>query len=106
MRRKKLMVALSIAGLVTLAACGGSGSPTNKSSGNESITGGPGAGAGQGKDPTRQAPAADVEGAQTGGTLDVIASGGITTLDPTEAYYLDTGSILSGLVTRSLTQFV
>ena len=63
-------------------------------------------GAGAGKDPNRQAPAAEIEGAQEGGTVKVISVAGLNTMDPTEAYYANTISILSNLVTRSLTQYV
>ena len=62
--------------------------------------------AGQAKDPTRQAPAAPIPGAQKGGTLTVLSTAGLTTMDPTEVYYINTGSIESGLVIRSLTQYV
>jgi peptide/nickel transport system substrate-binding protein len=108
MRLKKPITAVSAVGLLALAACGGSGttntgsSPGQTTESNITNTGA----AGQGKDPTRQAPAAPIPGAKTGGTLTVLSSAGLTTMDPTEAYYTNTSSILSGLVTRSLTQYV
>jgi peptide/nickel transport system substrate-binding protein len=65
-------------------------------------------------DAHRQAPAAPVPGAHRGGVVTVLAEPlfGATdpvlkgTLDPTEAFDPWTDSILSGLVTRSLTQYV
>jgi peptide/nickel transport system substrate-binding protein len=114
MRLKKPIVAISAVGLLALAACGGSddGGGTTPSSG-------PGTGpastgeSGQfqttevigGKDPTAVGPAAEIEGAVKGGTLTVLKADTITTLDPTESYYTDSASILSGLITRSLTQY-
>ncbi len=110
MRLNKPIVAASTVALLALAACGGSsGSGT---SGPPGGTGGPsaavptGGNAGEGKDPTRAAPAADIPGAQTGGIVNVDSVAGLNTMDPSEAYYTNTSSILSGLVTRSLTQYV
>ncbi|MGI8702842.1 MAG: ABC transporter substrate-binding protein [Nocardioidaceae bacterium] len=66
-----------------------------------------GGGAGAGKDPTlTNGPAAPIPGAQKGGIVNVISVAGLNTMDPTEAYYTNTYSILSGLVARSLTQYV
>ena len=47
--------------------------------------------AGSGKDPNREAPAPEIEGAQKGGTVKVISVAGLNTMDPTEAYYTNTG---------------
>jgi peptide/nickel transport system substrate-binding protein len=111
MRLKKPIVAISAVGLLALAACGGSsdngggGSPSSPGASTDTSQFGKGGTAGQGKDPTRQAPAAPIPGAQKGGTLTVLKADTITTLDPSEAYYTDSASILSGLVTRSLTQY-
>jgi peptide/nickel transport system substrate-binding protein len=104
MRLKKPMIVVTTAAFLALAACGGGdgGGP----SGDEPTAIGEGGGAGAGKDPNREAPAPEIEGAQTGGTLKVISVNGLNTMDPTEAYYTNTSSILSGLVTRSLTQYV
>src|SRR6478609_1492129 len=107
MRLKKPITAVSAVGLLALAACGGSsndnsqGTPTIKTNTANSSAGA----AGQGKDPTLQPPAAPISGAKKGGTLTVLSVAGLTTMDPTEAYYTNTASILSGLVTRSLTQY-
>jgi peptide/nickel transport system substrate-binding protein len=73
---------------------------------------GPGAGA---FDSHRGAPASPIARAVKGGTVTVLMSGDLghsrgdfasQTMDPTGAYFTDTNSILSGLVTRSLTQYV
>ncbi len=107
MRFNKPIVAVSAVALLALAACGGSGGsdPTDSSGDNTQIT--KGGAAGQGTDPTRtEGPAPEIEGAQTGGTVKVISASGLNSMDPTEAYYTNTYSILSNLVTRSLTQYV
>jgi peptide/nickel transport system substrate-binding protein len=99
---------ISVAGaslLLSLAACGG-GSDTDNS--DSSTAGGgftEGGNAGAGQNPELQPPAAEVEGATEGGTVTVLSQFGLTTMDPAEAYYVNTGSILSHLVTRSLTQY-
>jgi peptide/nickel transport system substrate-binding protein len=103
MRLKKPIIAVCTVGLMALAACGGSSS-NNPASDNTFKTGG---NAGEGKDPTRtEGPAPEIAGAQTGGTVKVISVAGLNSMDPTEAYYINTGSILSQLVVRSLTQYV
>ncbi len=61
---------------------------------------------GQARDASLSAPAPPIPGAKQGGTLTVLSDFGLSTLDPTEAYYTDTISILSGLMVRSLTQYV
>jgi peptide/nickel transport system substrate-binding protein len=103
MRLKKPAVVLATAALMTLAACGGGSSSGKNPNAVETVGAGGNAGAGQ--DPTAQAPAADVPGAQKGGTVTVDAYVSPSTLDPTRAYYTDSTAILSGLVTRSLTQY-
>jgi peptide/nickel transport system substrate-binding protein len=104
MRLKKPIIALATVGMFALAACGGSSSnnPAAQNTADNSQSGA----AGQGKNPNATAPAPDIEGAQTGGTIKVISVAGLNTMDPTEAYFTNTASILSGLVTRSLTQYV
>ncbi len=105
MRLNKPIVAVSTVALLALTACGGSGG--GGSTGTPTDTFKEGGGAGQGQDPSRtEGPAPDIEGAQTGGTIKVISALGLNTMDPTEAYYTNTGSLLSNLVTRSLTQYV
>jgi peptide/nickel transport system substrate-binding protein len=63
--------------------------------------------AGDAFDPTRQGPAAPVEGAAEGGTVTVLTSGSFPSRawDPTAAYSGLGQALLSGLVTRSLTQY-
>ena len=67
--------------------------------------------AGSAIDPDRQPPAQGVPGAREGGIVRVSSALGTWsgdlkwTLDPSEVYYTHTLSILSGLVTRSLTQY-
>lgn len=107
MHIKKPLVAVGLVGLMSLAACGGGGS---------TATGGSSAGAsdsssqnlgdtGNGQDPTAKGPVS-IAGATKGGTVTVLTNAGFsTTIDPTESYYTDTSSILSGLITRSLTQY-
>lgn len=104
MRLKKPIIAASTVALLALAACGGGDGGSNTPGADQTFIEGGGAGAG--KDPDREAPAPDIEGAQAGGTLKVISIAGLNTMDPTEAYYTNTASILSSLVTRSLTQYV
>jgi len=105
MRFNKPIVAVSTVALFALAACGGGGGGGGGTEPTQSF-GGAGA-VGEGKDASRtDGPAPDVEGAQTGGIVKVISFSGLNTMDPTEAYYTNTGSILTNLVTRSLTQYV
>jgi len=102
--RKPLVAAVAVAALAA-AACGSDDPPPP-----DATLGGDG-GSGQAFDPDREGPAAPIEGAVAGGTVTVLSAETLgnaetTTLDPTEAYYPNTLSILSGLVTRSLTQYV
>jgi len=106
MRFKKPIVALSAAGLLALAACGGS-----SSDGGSSSTGGSGVdtknlgNTGDGKDAKRTGPVS-FKGAQTGGTVTVLTNTGLTTpIDPSDLYYTDTNAIMTSLVTRALTQY-
>ncbi len=101
MRFKKPFIALTSASLLSLAACGGSGD--GPSTGSENVDTENLANTGDATDPDRQGPA-EVEGATEGGTVDVLSVDGANSLDPSEAYYTNTSSILQGLVTRSLTQ--
>jgi peptide/nickel transport system substrate-binding protein len=102
MRLKTPLVALSAAGLLALAACGGSGGSDNPGAGSSSFNGGD---TGNGQNPHAKGPVT-IPGAQKGGMVTVLTLTGLTTtLDPSEVYYVDTSSILSGLITRSLTQY-
>ena len=103
MRWSKSAAAVSVAAMVAIAGCGGGDgrSPTGEGT---FVTGGD---AGSNQDPTRgEGPAPEIDGATAGGNVTVLSAGGLTTMDPTEAYYVNTSSILSGLVVRSLTQYV
>ena len=103
MRFKKPFIALTSASLLSLAACGGSGEgPTT---GSENVDRENLANTGDATDPERQGPV-EIDGAKEGGTVDVLSVNGANTMDPSEAYYTNTSSILQGLVTRSLTQLV
>ena len=99
-----LLGATTAAALIGLAACGGGGDE--------------GGGGGQErdfeesdfgvvKDPDRQGPAPEVEGAQTGGTVTVYFPGdpGPDSLDPAEGWSVTGNSIQQALTNRSLTQF-
>src|SRR6188768_2869481 len=105
MRSTRLAVALSAGALLALGACTGSDhhTPPSKSPTDTDITNGSTI---PGMDVTAVAPADPIPGAKRGGTLTVLSADGLASMDPTEAYYLNTVSILSGLVTRSLTQYV
>ncbi|GAA0983374.1 Oligopeptide-binding protein OppA [Nocardioides aquaticus] len=103
MRFKKPFIALTSVSLLSLAACGGSGDgPTT---GSENVDRENLANTGDATDPERQGPV-EIDGATEGGTVDVLSVNGANSLDPSEAYYTNTSSILQGLVTRSLTQLV
>ena len=91
------LVAAVLAGGLFLPACGG---------GSAAPAGGPSTGVEQVFDPNVEAPAAPIQGARRGGTVTVLTWSVPDSLDPTHAYYADTTTILSGLVTRSLTQYV
>jgi peptide/nickel transport system substrate-binding protein len=104
MRFKSPLIAVTAVGMLALSACGGSGSSsgtaTNPSQNNSSL-----GNTGNGQDPTAKGPVS-LSGAQKGGVVTVLTLGGLTTtLDPSEVYYVDTASIESGLITRSLTQY-
>jgi peptide/nickel transport system substrate-binding protein len=103
MRFKSPLIAIPVAGVLALSACGGSGSDssaTAQQSQNNNI-----GNTGDGKDATAKGPVT-IAGAQKGGTVTVLTLTGLTTtLDPSEIYYTDTSSIFSGLIGRSLTQY-
>jgi peptide/nickel transport system substrate-binding protein len=103
MRFKSPLIAISAVGMLALSACGGSGSSSNTAAGgqdNNKL-----GDTGNNQDPTAKGPVT-IDGAQKGGIVTVLTLGGLTTtIDPSESYYTDTSSILSGLITRSLTQY-
>jgi peptide/nickel transport system substrate-binding protein len=95
-------VALSAATVLMLGACGSGGSSSNSGTGIDTNQLG---NTGSGTDPRATGPVT-LDGAQRGGTLTVLTNTGLTTtIDPAEAYYLDTMSVDSQLLTRSLTQY-
>ncbi len=103
MQLKKPAVALAMASVLTLAACGGgSGSDNSAPDGGAD---GPGGAAGAGKDDTLTGPVEMPSDAAQGGTITVLSANAPATFDPTRAYYTDSTAILD-LVTRSLTQYV
>jgi peptide/nickel transport system substrate-binding protein len=85
-----------------LSACGGSDGGGN----DEPTRGSQGEGGniGEAQDPTRQGPV-EIDGAEKGGIVKLISNTPLETMDPSEAYYVHSGAILSSLVTRSLTQW-
>jgi peptide/nickel transport system substrate-binding protein len=104
MRFKSPLIAITAAGLLALSACG-SGSSSTPGANGSSNPNGNGGDTGNGQDPTAKGPVT-ISGAQKGGIVTVLTLGGLTTtIDPSEVYYTDTSSILSGLITRSLTQY-
>jgi peptide/nickel transport system substrate-binding protein len=111
MHMKKPLVAMGLVGLMALAACGSSGGGTNNnanpSSGGSAATDSASdiGKLGTDQDPTAKGPVV-IDGATKGGTVTVLTDKYLTTtIDPSEAYYVDSGSILTGLITRSLTQY-
>ncbi len=102
MRMKKPAVVLATAALMTLAACGGGSG--NKSS-SDTPTQGEGGNAGSFKNADAKAPVAVPGDAAQGGTFTVLTNQVPSTLDPTQAYFVDSTAILSDLVLRSLTQY-
>jgi peptide/nickel transport system substrate-binding protein len=101
MRLKTPLVAVSSAGLLALAACGGTGSSSGPTA-SGTFKGGD---TGDQMDASAKGPVT-ISGATKGGTVTVYTLTGLQyTIDPSEAYYVDSSSILSGLMTRSLTQY-
>jgi peptide/nickel transport system substrate-binding protein len=103
MRRSKPLAVVAGAALFTLAACGGGGGGDE-----EETEGGFTESASEiAKDPERQGPAADIEGATAGGTITVFHVGdpGPNSMDPTEGWSVVGNSIQQALTSRSLTQY-
>jgi len=100
-------VAVSAAAALALSACGGDDGDGGKKpdAGSSESGGGNGGETGDFTDPTRKGPV-EIDGAETGGTVKVIAFTPLETMDPSEIYYVHTNSIATALVNRSLTQFV
>src|SRR4051794_39641726 len=95
-------VALSATAALMLVACGSGGSSSDTGSDIDTNQLG---NTGSGTDAKATGPVT-INGARKGGTLTVLTSTGLTTtIDPAEAYYLDTMSVDGNLLTRSLTQY-
>ena len=103
MRRSKPLALVAGAALLTLAACGGSGGNDPGAKNTRTYAGEEGGD----KNPKAAAPAADVEGAKTGGTITVYLPGdpGPADLDPTGGWSVTGNSIQQALTSRSLTQY-
>ncbi|MGA8847240.1 MAG: ABC transporter substrate-binding protein [Nocardioides sp.] len=104
MRLKQPIIAIAAVSAFTLAACGGSGTTDNNSGDTGDGVASKGGETGQTLDATREGPVT-IEGAKEGGTVKVLSYAGLNTMDPTEAYYQNTSSILTSLVTRAWTQY-
>ncbi|GAB3261696.1 ABC transporter substrate-binding protein [Nocardioides dilutus] len=100
-------MALSAAGALALSACGGDGDDPESDDSPDSSPSATQAGGdtGDAQDPDRQGPR-EIEGAQEGGTVKVISLTPLETMHPSEIYYTHTYGIGSGLLYRSLTQYV
>src|SRR5687767_1172481 len=106
MRFKKPIVAVSAVGLLALAACGGGGDGGDTGDSGQKIDAEQLGNTGDGKDAERQGPV-EIEGAEEGGVVTVLTALGLTTpIDPSDLYYTDTNAVMTGLVTRQLTQYV
>jgi peptide/nickel transport system substrate-binding protein len=105
MRRTKPLAVIAGAALFALAACGGSGgSSNNNATGGKTFEQ---RSQDTGKDPNRKAPAAEIPGATSGGTITVYlpSDPGPDDLDPTGGWSVTGNSIQQDLVNRSLTTF-
>ncbi|WP_340540073.1 ABC transporter substrate-binding protein [Nocardioides sp. GXZ039] len=100
--------------MFALAACGGGGDDGDGDgnggrggvSSDDTSKAGDGGDTGEGQDPNRVDGPVTIDGATEGGTVTVLSNAGLNTMDPSEAYYQNTTSILTSLVTRQLTQYV
>jgi peptide/nickel transport system substrate-binding protein len=103
-KRTRSVAVIAVASLWVLAACTGGGDETTSASAPDHATTDVVARA---IDAGREGPAEPIDGAVEGGTVTVLSQAMSTrTLDPTQAYNQDVLSILRGLLTRSLTQWV
>ncbi|MBA3232384.1 MAG: hypothetical protein H0T17_00310 [Propionibacteriales bacterium] len=101
-RPKPLLSAVAAVAATALAACSNGSVGVGEPPAGGVVTGEK---AVAGFDSDRDGPAAPIEGALPGGTVTALTGAGLATLDPTASYFVDTNAILSGLVTRSLTQY-
>ncbi|HEY0775174.1 MAG TPA: hypothetical protein VGD51_13880, partial [Nocardioidaceae bacterium] len=87
MRFTRAVAAVTGFGMLALAGCSGpSGGDPDETPGIDSERLGA---SGAGMDAEREGPV-QIEDAVTGGTVAVLSSDGLNTMDPTEAYYADT----------------
>jgi peptide/nickel transport system substrate-binding protein len=101
----KQVVIIAVASLGVLASCTGRGDGSDSTSAPD--PGLAGSAVVRAIDKDRAAPAEPTDGAVDGGTVTVLSNEMSTdTLDPTQAYNDDILTILRGLLTRSLTQWV
>jgi peptide/nickel transport system substrate-binding protein len=104
MRRRTYGRVPALVVLVVIAACSGGSSDRATAPASSRATGRPTPWSVQSD---WEPPAADIPGARSGGTLTVLSSSQrVETLDPTEVVLADGVSIESGLLVRSLTQYV
>ena len=83
MRLKQPIIAIAAVSAFTLAACGGDGSGSGTGSGNDDQPDtSEGGNTGQTQDPDREGPVT-IDGATEGGTVTVISTSGLNTMDPT-----------------------
>ena len=105
MRRRGTMLTATVGvALLVLTACGGGG---NEPRGGGETRDFQDAETGIAKDPDRQGPAAEIEGATSGGVITVFFPGdpGPDSLDPAEGWSVTGNSVQQALTNRSLTQF-
>jgi peptide/nickel transport system substrate-binding protein len=104
-RWRSRLATLGAAVVLVLAACEGGGPEDSgvDSGGDQDVD--RRADVRDARDHERRGPV-EIDGAREGGTVHVWdRSLLLTSLDPTEAYFRDSTSLLSGLVVRSLTQY-
>jgi peptide/nickel transport system substrate-binding protein len=102
-RRRQVALAVLVAAWVLAADTGGSNDQSASPTDAHTKAGV----AGQLIDFDRKAPAVPIRGAVAGGTVTALVSGDWQRLlDPSGLYFTDVVSVMSGLVTRSLTQYV
>lgn len=101
MRFKTPLVGITAAGLMlALAACGSTGGPAEDTQIDNENAGA----AGSGRDPGAKGPV-EIKGAEEGGSINVISSTELQTMDPRNAYYASTIAIHGAFLSRTLTQY-
>jgi peptide/nickel transport system substrate-binding protein len=97
----KRITAVAATVMLAAVACG---SPSSNSGNNSGGQGNLGGAQEKATDVTAKGPAADIEGAQKGGTITVLSDVTPDTFDPTDIYYVD-GNQIGKLFYRGLTQY-